>query len=75
MTHAELIEALGGGTFISHRLSKVSGEIIDREAVYKWHKRNFIPWKWRVFLLAMAKERHATPPADFFPDGERWGTP
>ncbi len=70
MTHAELIEALGGGTVISHRLSKVSGEIIDREAVYKWHKRNFIPWKWRIFLLAMAKERQVIPPENFFPASE-----
>jgi len=70
MTHAELIEALGGGTLISYRLSKASGEAIDREAVYKWHKRNFIPWKWRVFLLAMAKERQVIVPDNFFPGSE-----
>ena len=70
MTHAELIEALGGGTVISYRLSKVSGEVVDREAVYKWRKRNSIPWKWRSFLFEMAKEREVVLPENFFPVGK-----
>ena len=69
MDHAELIEALGGGTVICDWLFKHSGRRIDREAVYKWHKRNRVPWKWRGALLVMATAHNLRPPEDFLPGG------
>lgn len=61
MKHADFIEELGGGTKVAERLK------IDREAVYKWRERDFIPWRWRAPLLTMAREMGKKAPKEFLP--------
>ncbi|NLG06052.1 MAG: hypothetical protein GX567_19825 [Clostridia bacterium] len=66
-THRELIEALGGGTAVASELSRMSGEAVDREAVYKWAV-NGIAWKWRPYLKALADRKGVGTPPNFLPE-------
>ena len=56
MTDTDVIEALGGATVLAAALGE-SGYGVDREAIYKWKERDFIPWKWRGRVAALAKGR------------------
>lgn len=66
MTHGEFIKALGGGTVVADWLTANTDSTVDREAVYKWGEQQ-VPWKWRGYLLAMAKEKGLSAPDDFLP--------
>lgn len=63
-THADLIDALGGGTKLATALSRATGETFDREQVYKW-KRNGVPWRWRAHVRRLAEAMGESVPADF----------
>ena len=63
-THAEVIDALGGGTELAAALSKYLGKEIDRESVYKW-KTNGIPWKYRTPIAVLADRKGVEVPKDF----------
>lgn len=67
MTHAELIKKLGGGDKVAKRLSELAGEEINREAVYKWRELDHIPWRWRPYVVSLAREKGARLPKDFLP--------
>lgn len=67
MGHAELIQALGGGTAVAKRLSEMTGKPVDREIVYKWREFDRIPWRWRGHLIAIAKEQRQRLPPEFLP--------
>ena len=67
MTHSEFIAELGGGTEIAKRLSIITGTEVDREAVYKWRENNHVPWRWRHYLVAIAKKKRVKPPDGFLP--------
>lgn len=54
-----IIDRLGGGTKVAHALTALTGESIDREAVYKWRERNVIPWKWRAHVSVLASRSPA----------------
>ena len=64
MSDAKLIDALGGGSGLATALTE-RGAPTDREAVYKWKERDFIPWKWRTHVAALAEERKISIPEDF----------
>jgi hypothetical protein len=66
MTHADLIEHLGGGTAIAAWLVENTDARVDREAVYKW-AQNSVPWRWRGHLAQMANEKGVALPDDFIP--------
>lgn len=71
MRHSALIEALGGGTQVAKLLEDVpGGGKIDREAVYKWAERDFIPWKWRPAVMAVARAHGKAIPEGFIPGVE-----
>lgn len=53
MTDIEKIKFLGGPTKLAKRLAEHTGTAIDREAIYKWKAREFIPWKWRHHVEAL----------------------
>lgn len=53
MTDIDRIERLGGATRLAKLLSERVGEPVDREAIYKWKARAFIPWKWRHHVEAL----------------------
>lgn len=60
--HAQLIENLGGGTAIAAAL--FGGDPKRRQAVYKW-KYNGIPWRWRLPVERLARERGVDLPPEF----------
>ena len=64
MSDAKIIDALGGGSKLAATFTEL-GLLLDREAVYKWKERDFIPWKWRVHIAALAKKRKISLPKDF----------
>lgn len=66
MAHADFIEKLGGGTVIAEWLTAEAKAPVDREAIYKW-ARNDVPWKWRPYLIKMAKKKGVRIPGDFMP--------
>ncbi len=55
MNHADFIEQLGGATQVAIRLTEMTGEPIDRDAVRKW-KTQGIAWKWRLPVVALAQQ-------------------
>lgn len=67
MTHAELIKALGGGDTVAKAISELAGEDLDREAVYKWRELNSIPWRWRPYVVKLARKKGEKLPKDFLP--------
>lgn len=66
LEHDGFIKSLGGPTVVAKQLSELTGENLDREAVYKWNK-NGVPWRWRAHLLAIAGKRGVKAPKDFLP--------
>ena len=73
MTDASVIEALGGATVLGAALAE-NGYEVDREAIYKWKERDFIPWKWRSRVAAVALKSNVSLP-DCFVDSEPEGGP
>lgn len=74
MTHASLIEKLGGGTKLATLLQDApGGGKVDREAVYKWAKLDRIPWRWRPAVAAVARAQGVAIPDDFIPGVEPEG--
>lgn len=67
MNHADFINELGGGTKVAELLAAETGEPIDRESVYKWRERDFIPWRWRPHLIAIAMRLGKHAPKNFVP--------
>jgi len=74
MSDTDVIEALGGATVLAAALAE-NGYEVDREAIYKWKGRDFIPWKWRGRVVALASKRGVILPDDFFDDGKAEGGP
>lgn len=64
MTDAEIIEALGGGTKLSKALSDIGADV-DREAIYAWVIRDFIPWQWRIYVATVADAQKVSLPDGF----------
>ena len=64
MSDAKLIDALGGGSGLATALTE-RGAPLDRETIYKWKERDFIPWKWRAHVAALAEEHEISLPEDF----------
>lgn len=62
MTDNEIIKLLGGGTEFAKLLAAYTGQKVDREAVYKWGERGFIPYKWRPHVYAILKKQPAGSP-------------
>lgn len=60
MTHAELIDSLGGTSFLYRHLG-----VASRQVCHGW-KVNGIPWKWRFKIAKMAKARKLPLPEKFF---------
>lgn len=58
MTHAEIIDALGGTGALASALGRKD------TAVSNW-KTNGIPWRWRPAIARMAKDRKMNLPPDF----------
>lgn len=58
LSHAKVIEDLGGGTTVAKALSADLGQPVDRESVYKWRERGVIPPRyWPAFeRLARLRE-------------------
>ncbi len=73
MTDASVIEALGGATVLAAALVE-NGYEVDREAIYKWKERDFIPWKWRGRVAAIASRSNVSLP-DCFVDSDPEGGP
>lgn len=67
MDQATLITALGGGTEVATSLTKATGVPVNREAVYKWRERGFIPWRWRPYVVALAEKKQIAIPEGFLP--------
>ena len=64
--HADLIEAIGGGTRVAEMLTE-AGAPVDREAVYKW-KSNGVPWKYRNVVARLAEKAEKPLPPGFLGD-------
>lgn len=64
-THTSLIEQLGGGTEVARALTALTGEDVDREAVYQWRIRNRVPWKWQPPLSILARSKNIELPSGF----------
>lgn len=64
--HKDFITLLGGPTVVAKKLSELSGEELDREAVYKWNTKG-IPWRWRPHLLTWARDAGIAVPDNFLP--------
>ena len=63
-SHAELIEALGGGTVLMGALKQITGWDVPRDNIYAW-KRNGIAWKYRPAVARLAAEKGVELPAQF----------
>lgn len=59
MTHAELVDALGGTTYLYRHLG-----LNSRQVCHGW-KVNGIPWKWRFKISKMAADRKIPLPEGF----------
>jgi len=57
ISHASVIEKLGGGTVVAADLSNDLRRPVDRESVYKWRKRNLIPARYWPAMERLAKLR------------------
>lgn len=62
--HGDFLKKLGGATVIAEWLSEHADSTVDREAIYKW-AGNGVPWKWRLSVARMAKERGVKTPDGF----------
>lgn len=67
MRHADFIEALGGGTKVAESLAAETGEEINRDSVYQWRAKDFIPWRWRPHLIVIARREGIKVPKNFVP--------
>jgi hypothetical protein len=58
MTHAEIINALGGCAALGREFGR------NTKSVHNWKSRG-IPSKWRIEMVPLAKKRGVTLPGDF----------
>ena len=66
MDHGNFIDLLGTHADIASRLSELSKAPLERDAVRKWRTQG-IPWRWRPYLVAMAREKGVATPSDLLP--------
>lgn len=57
LSHARVIQALGGGTVIAVELTADLNQPVHREAIYKWRERGAIPARYWPAVARLAKSR------------------
>ena len=59
MTHAELIDALGGVTVVAKTLGITAINVVGN-----WRQRG-VPWRWRPVVAKLAARKHIALPDEF----------